>query len=169
MTKYMSIDLHYLYLNPFPHSYSILFYVIGIVFLLILILCSLIRYYHKDKPNEGSNKCATLAMKLYIIIPYLIFFIGFFFYIIYHYCIIYNKNKLNDLTKIIAEKFLEDLMLEVKAAHYKLIFHIIVIILFSFSMIAFLLAWILNIYYTYKYYIFLKNAKAAYPFDQSSI
>ena len=67
MTKYMSIDLHYLYLNPFPHSYSILFYVIGIVFLLILILCSLIRYYHKDKPNEGSNKCATLAMKLYIL------------------------------------------------------------------------------------------------------
>ena len=83
--------------------------------------------------------------------------------------IIYNKNKLNDLTKIIAEKFLEDLMLEVKAAHYKLLFHIIVIILFSFSMIAFLLAWILNIYYTYRYYKFQENAKAAYPFDQSSI
>ena len=165
----MSIDLHYLYLNPFPHLDSILFFYIGIVFLFILIICSLIRYCHKDKPNEGSNKCATLVMKLYIIIPYLIFFIGFFFYIIYHYCLIYNKNKLNDLTKIIAEKFLEDLMREVKAVHYKLVFHIIVIILFSFSMIAFLIAWILNIYYTYRYNVFQNNAKVAYPFDQSSI
>ena len=60
-------------------------------------------------------------------------------------------------------------MLKVKAAHNILVFHIIVIILFYFSMIAFLLAWILNIYYTYRFNKFQDVAKAAYPFDQSSI
>ena len=169
MNKFMNINLHYLYLNSFPNLASEFFCTFCSFILFVLILCSIKRCCHKDKPNEGFNRCKTLAMKLCIIIPYLIFFISYFIYIIYHFCILYNKNKLNDLTKVEADIFLEDLIKEIKGQHPKIIFHIIVIILFSFSMTTFILAWILNIYYTSRFLKFYNNAKVVDLYDQSSI
>ena len=50
-----------------------------------------------------------------------------------------------------ADEFLEDLINEVKEQHNKKVFHITVIILFSFSITIFLLAWILSQIFTYRY------------------
>ena len=169
MNNFMKIDLRYLYLNPFPNDASLIFDYIGIPFLFVLIICSLIRFCHKDKPNEGYNKCATLAMKLCIIIPYLIFFIGFFVYIIYHFCAIYNRNKFNDLKNIIADEYLEVIIAEVKNQHNKMIYHLIVIILFCLAMIIFVVGWILNIIYTKRYLDRIIIAQKGNSFDKSSI
>ena len=55
-------------------------YFIGFINIFVfpsLIILSSISYFHKDIKNEGFNEAATLASKLKIIFPYLIFYIGF--------------------------------------------------------------------------------------------
>ena len=163
MSTFMDINLHYLYFSRFPNYVSMVFCYICIIFLIILIICSLCRFFHEDKPNEGYNKCRNLIKKLCIIIPYLIFFIGYFIYIIYSYCFIYINSNFDDIAKVNADEFLEDLMTEVKERHDKKEFHLAVISLFSFSVIAFLLAWTLSQIFTNRY---LKLVRIAQQTDQ---
>ena len=56
----------------FPGLSAFYFSFLSISFLLILIICSLARYLHEDKLGEGFVPKATLKLKLFVIIPYLI-------------------------------------------------------------------------------------------------
>ena len=56
MNKFMNINLHYLYLNSFPNLASEFFCTFCSFILFALILCSIKRCCHKDKPNEGFNR-----------------------------------------------------------------------------------------------------------------
>ena len=83
LEKYMSLDLYNLYFIVFPNTAAYVFCYFLIVIFIGLIIFSLTRFLHKDVPNEGFDPCAVLMGKLFIIIPYLIFFIGYFIYIVY--------------------------------------------------------------------------------------
>ena len=169
MNKFMDIDLHYLYFSPFPNYTSMVFCYFCIIFLIILIIFSLCRCSHKDRPNEYYNKCRTLRQKLCIIIPYLAIFIGYFIYIIYIFCFIYIKSKFDGIAQVNADEFIEDLINEVKEQHGKKVFHITVIILFSFSLIAFLLAWILSQIFTYRYLKLIGISRGTDPIYRRSV
>ena len=68
-----------------------------------------------------------------------------------------------------ADEFLEDLIKEVKEQHNKKIFHITVIILFSFSITVFLLAWILSQIFTCRYLKLIGIAQGADPIYRRSV
>ena len=169
MNKFINIDLRYLYFSPFPNLTSMIFCYFCIIFLVILIIFSLCRFFHKDRPNEYYNKCRTLRQKLCIIIPYLQIFIGYFIYIIYSFCFIYIKSKFEEIMQVNADEFLEDLITEVKEQHNKKIFHITVIILFSFSITVFLLAWILSQIFTYRYLKLIGIARGTDPIYRRNV
>ena len=169
MNKFMDIDLHYLYLSPFPNVVSMIFCYFSIITLLVLNIISLCRCCHEDRPNEYFNKCRTLLKKLCIIIPYLIIFIGYFIYVIYSFCFIFIKSNLEDITKVNADEFIEDLMSEVKEQNGKKLFHLTVIILFSFSITSFLLAWILSQIFTCRYLKLVEIARGTDPIYRRSV
>ena len=68
-----------------------------------------------------------------------------------------------------ADEFLEDLITEVKEQHNKKVFHITVIILFSFSITVFLLAWILSQIFTYRYLKLIGIARGTDPIYRRSV
>ena len=117
------------------------------------------RFFHKDIENEGFNEAATLASKLTVIFPYLIFYIGFFTYIIYEYFNIYKNRNPEELLKIKADPFLEDLLKEIKNRHIDEINILTLIIIYSGAMVLFLLAWILSQIFTKRYLRLLERTK----------
>ena len=117
------------------------------------------RFFHKDIENEGFNEAATLASKLTVIFPYLIFYIGFFSYIIYEYFNIYKNRNPEELLKIKADPFLEDLLKEIKNRHIDEINILMLIIIYSGAMVLFLLAWILSQIFTKRYLRLLERTK----------
>ena len=163
----MDIDLHYLFLYPFPNKISFGFCCPYLVIYLILIFLSLARCCPKN--NQGSDNRKILVLILIIIILYSAFFLGTFIYSIYSLHIIYNKSNLGDINKVDADEFLEDLMIEVKGQHGKKIFHIVVIILFPLSIILFISAWIvLKIYFNKVRKRIKKIISQKYPVNDKS-
>ncbi len=117
------------------------------------------RFCHKDVPNEGFNPSAVLCGKLEIIIPYLIFYIGYFVYIVYEYVNIYQRLKPFDLRDIKADPFIEEFLEDIESRHFSEITVIIIITLYSASMCTFLLAWILSQIFTKRYLDLLNKTK----------
>lgn len=149
--KFSKLDLYDIYFTPFPNLTASVFSYFLIVGFIGLIIFSVTRFCHKDKPNEGFDPCAVLTGKLLIIIPYLIFYIGYFIYIVYEYCHIHKDIKQFELTEIKADPFLEDLLKEINGRHMNEELMLILIILFSSSMAIFLLAWVLSQIFTKRY------------------
>ena len=127
--------------------------------MIILIIYSIIRFCHEDTPNEGFDPCAVLCAKLMIIIPYLIIFIGYFIYIIYEYIKIYKNRNPKNLIKIRADIFLENYLEEIYNRNLPEGFILALIVLSSFSLVLFILAWILSWIFTKRYLELLKNIK----------
>jgi hypothetical protein len=117
------------------------------------------RFWHKDVPNECFNPSAVLWGKLEIIIPYLIFYIGYFVYIVYEYVNIYQRLKPFDLRDIKADPFIEEFLEDIESRHFSEITVIIIITLYSASMCTFLLAWILSQIFTKRYLDLLNKTK----------
>ena len=124
----------------------------------IYMISILIRFCHKDVPNEGFDPCCILIVKLIIIIPYLAIFIGYFVYILYKYISLYKKRNPENLLKIQADEFLKDLLSDIHDRHLKEVFVFSMIILFSCAMLFFILAWILSYIFTKRYLKFLDIA-----------
>ena len=150
-TKYNNFDLHDSYLTVFPNYISYIFCYLSIIALIGTIVYSIIRFCHKDEPYEGFDPCCLLVAKLAIIIPYLAIFIGFFVYILYKYFYLYKKRNPEDLLLIRADIFIEDLLSHIYDRHLKEVFIFAIIIMFSCSMLIFLVAWILSYIFTKRY------------------
>ena len=84
-----------------------------------------------------------------ITIIYLPISIGFFIYIIDSYREIYNKSNLGYITQIKADEFITDLLAKVKIKHLSILYHIIIMILFSNSMAIFPLTMIFNLIFNH--------------------
>ena len=157
MNSFNKMDLYESYFTVFPNLAADVFCYFSIIVFIILIIYSITRFCHKDIPNEGFDPCCVLTAKLFIIIPYLIVFIGYFSYIIYEFLNIYKKRDPEDLIKVRADSFLEDLLQEINDRNVKKDYIVLIIILFSCSMFIFLLAWILSTIFTKRHLKLLKN------------
>jgi len=102
-----------------------------IIVFIPLITCSIKRFRHKDVPNEGFDRSAVLYAKLWIILPYLFFYIGFYTYIVYEYVKIYIEREHDEIINMKVDPFLEDLLKEVYDRNPKAIYVIFIIILFK--------------------------------------
>lgn len=151
MNQFTNADLYNLYFISFPNTTSNIFCFALIIVLIALIIFSITRFCHKDVPNEGYNREAVLCGKLYIIIPYLIFFIGFYVYIVYEYIKIYIQREHDEIINMKVDPFLEDLLKEIYDRNPKEIYVLIIVILYTTSMVIFLLAWILSHHFTKQY------------------
>ena len=126
--------------------------------LIALIIYSLIRFFHEDKPNEGFNPQATLRAKLLIIVPYLLIFTGYFTHATIVLSEIQNKF-LNKVKNIKADPFIETLFDEIiDISPFPILISFIV--LFCLSFCAFVSAWILSTIFTKRYMKLLKNSGA---------
>ena len=160
MNDYDNMDLYETYLTVFPNLAADVFCYFSIIVLIILIIYSITRFCHKDIPNEGFDPCSVLTAKLLIIIPYLIIYIGYFVYLVYEYFNIYKKRNPEKLIKIKADAFLEHFLSDIYDRHLDEKFILSIIILFSCSMLIFLVAWILSYIFTRKYLKLLSNANS---------
>ena len=151
MKNYSNFDLHKSYFTVFPDILADFFCYWSIIAFIGLIVFSFIRFCHNDYPGESFDPSDTLCGKLWVIIPYLTVFIGYFIYIIYEYINIYKKRNPQDLMEIRADEFIETLLAKINERHTKEVFIFAIIILFSCSMFLFLLAWIISYIATARY------------------
>ena len=158
LNRFINTDLYNLYTISFPNSAAHIFCFVLIIVFIPLIIFSITRFCHKDVPNEGFNREAVLCGKLYIIIPYLIFYIGFYAYIVYEYVKIYIQREHEELINMKVDPFLEDLLKEVYDRNPKHIYVLIIVILYTASIVVFLLAWILSHHFTKKYLSLLEKS-----------
>ena len=159
LEKYSNLALYDIYFTVFPNKTAYAFCYFLIIIFIGLIIFSMTRFCHKDVPNEGFNPSAVLCGKLEIIIPYLIFYIGYFVYIVYEYVNIYQRLKPFDLRDIKADPFIEEFLEDIESRHFSEITVIIIITLYSASMCTFLLAWILSQIFTKRYLDLLNKTK----------
>ena len=132
LNDYNNFELYDLYFIIFPNKASYVFCFICAIlyFLVIVIYISII--YHESNDMIGFPGLVFL--------PYLIFFIGFFSYILYEYSNIYKERRPFDLTKVKADSFLEDLLKEIQGRHCEENLILAIIILYSCSMFLLILS-----------------------------
>ena len=159
LDKYDKAELYDTYFIVFPNEAAFIFCIINILLFGFLIIFSIIRFCHKDIENEGFDERATLLAKLRIIIPYIVFFIGYLTYFIYEYINIYQKRNPEALTDIEADPFIEDFLAEIKNRNPKKGYLLSMIIIYSCSMVIFILAWILSQIFTKRYLRLLERTR----------
>ena len=132
LNDYNNFELYDLYFIIFPNKASYVFCFICAIlyFLVIVIYISII--YHESNDMIGFPGLVFL--------PYLIFFIGFFSYILYEYSNIYKERRPFDLTKVKVDSFLEDLLKEIQGRHCEENLILAIIILYSCSMFLLILS-----------------------------
>ena len=108
MPKHNDMELYGAYFTVFPNLSSYVFCYFGLVAMFGLIIFSLCRFLHKDKPIEGFNRSSVSCAK--IIIIYIAFFAGYYIYCLSEYSNIYKNNKPEDLINIRADFFIENLL-----------------------------------------------------------
>ena len=119
----------------------------------------MVRFCHKDVPNEKYNRGATICVKVLIIIFYLVAYIGFFIYTVCEYDNIFNKLRHEELINIKADPFIEDLLKEIYDRNPKEYVFIIFICMYILSLVIFILAWILSHHFTKKYLSLLEKTQ----------
>ena len=159
LNVFSEMDFKKSYVAAFPNDVSTAFSTINVIAFIYLIGMSAIRFCHKDQPNEDFKEREALCSKLFVIIPYLIFFIAYFVYIIYEYIAKYMNKNCEILSKVKADPFLEDLFTEIRGRYPNEKYIILLIICYSVSMAIFILAWILSHIFTKRYMRFMNNMK----------
>ena len=159
LNLFSQMDFKKSYVAAFPNDVSTAFSSINVIAFIYLIGMSAIRFCHKDQPNEDFKEREALCSKLFVIIPYLIFFIGYFVYIIYEYCDQYRNKNYEILSNIKGDPFWEDFIAEIKGRYPNEKYIILLIICYSVSMAIFILAWILSHIFTKRYMRFMNNMK----------
>ena len=159
LEKYSSLDLYNLYFTSFPHLPVYVFCYFFILTYLSLMIISMVRFCHKDVPNEKYNRGATICVKVLIIIFYLVAYIGFFIYTVCEYDNIFNKLRHEELINIKADPFIEDLLKEIYDRNPKEYVFIIFICMYILSLVIFILAWILSHHFTKKYLSLLEKTQ----------
>ena len=147
MEEFINADFRYNYKKTFPNTAAIVFGFISTIPFLILIIFAIKRLRYKDRPNSTSNAADVCCSKLFVIIIYMIFFLGYYIYFIVIYCLL-HKKKINcsSLKKIKTEIFIEDFIKSFCSNNdFKNILVIIEISLLSLSFILFVFGWIVHI------------------------
>ena len=80
MNEFNKVDLHETYITIFPKYLPYLFCFVNIGYFLAIGAISVIRFLHKDKPNEEFNKADASCCKCTVIVHYSIFFTVFCLY-----------------------------------------------------------------------------------------
>ena len=142
MNSFINIDLHHLYFRLFPNNPSIFFTIFCIIFLIILIIFSIMRFCYIDKPGDTSDSCCVLISKLTVAIIYLTMWSGYFTYLIYIYFKIHKNDKFDIIKNINTDDFIKDFIKEIRERIKDKNRVLIEIILFSISMLFFILVWI---------------------------
>ena len=154
LEKFSNLDLHALYIISFPNKAADVFcYFLAVIFT-GMVIYSIIRLIKEEENYGFNNSDEALGEQLLLIIPYIIFFVGFFLYIVYEYDNIYNKLRHEELIEIKGDPFFEDLLKEVYDRNPKPYLMFLFIALYILSMIIFALAWILNYFFAKKHKYF---------------
>lgn len=138
METFMESDLEYLYNNQFPNSIGLGFLFVGIFFFGLLIMFASWKLCCIKLFNDCCQQVPPVCAKLWFMIPYLSFTLGFFIYSIYCYYQFYTKHHLGDLLDIKADDIIEGLAKKVRNRHVSEAYHIINIILMVISLIIFI-------------------------------
>ena len=132
LNDYNNFELYDLYFIIFPNKASYVFcFICAILYFLVIVIYISIIYH---EPND------MIGFPGLVFLPYLIFFIGFFSYILYEYSNIYKSRRPFDLTKVKADSFLEDLLKEIQGRHCEENLILAIIILYSCSMFLLILS-----------------------------
>ena len=97
LNRFRNTDLYSLYFLSFLNTAATIFCFVLIIVFIPLITCSIQRFSHKDVPNEGFDRSAVLYAKLWIELPYLFFYIGFYTYIVYEYVKMYIEREHDEI------------------------------------------------------------------------
>ena len=132
LNDYNNFELYDLYFIIFPNKASYVFcFICAILYFLVIVIYISIIYH---EPND------MIGFPGLVFLPYLIFFIGFFSYILYEYSNIYKSRRPFDLTKVKADSFLGDLLKEIQGRHCEENLILAIIILYSCSMFLLILS-----------------------------
>ena len=100
------------------------------------------RFCYIDKPGDTSDSCCVLISKLTVAIIYLTMWSGYFTYLIYIYFKIHKNDKFDIIKNINTDDFIKDFIKEIRERIKDKNRVLIEIILFSISMLFFILVWI---------------------------
>ena len=129
LNDYNNFELYDLYYIIFPNKASYIFcFICSILYFIFIVICVISMFV--DKPDDLD----PLLLPVSIFCYNLIFFIGFFSYILYEYINIYKDRRPFDLTKVKVDSFLEDLLKEIQGRHCEEKLILAIIILYSCSM-----------------------------------
>ena len=129
LKDYTNFELYNLYFIIFPNYTSYIFCFFGLIIVGFFAISQLWLIILNIRDDDSENKKSFC----WIFIPYLIFFIGYFSYILYEYFNIYKNRRPSDLTKVKADPFLEDLLKEIQDRHMDEKLILVIIIMFSCS------------------------------------
>ena len=145
--KFLDIDFRKNYRTIFPNVAAIVFGYMSFIPMLVSIIFSISRLLYKDVPNQTSDESCVACVKFLIIINYAIFFIGYFIYFVVKYLdIIKEEKEYSLLKKYSADIFIEDFLKYFYSKNdFEKIFVIVELSLILFSLVVFVLGWIVHI------------------------
>ena len=135
LNDYNNFELYDLYFIIFPNKASYIFcFICAILYFIFIVVCVIVMFISGPDDHHPAEVLPS-AISMY----YLLFFIGFFSYILYEYINIYKDRRPFDLTKVKVDSFLEDLLKEIQGRHCEENLILAIIILYSCSMGLFIL------------------------------
>ena len=147
LNKFTDKDFYNFYFVRYPNVASFVFTIILFVLFLGYVIFSLTRICDdKEEFDDSFVSCG----KVFLILPYAAFFLGFFIYFLVKYTEIYKKKRAEELLNIRADPFIEDFIKEITAQIPKGSLTIAIFILYSISLFIFVLAWFLIHRFTQK-------------------
>ncbi len=151
LNNFNEMDLHESYFTAFPNYTADVFCYFSLIAMICLSIFSFCRFFYEDDSYRSSNNCCVCTMKIIVIIIYASFFIGYYSYCLYEYFNIYKNRNPEDLKKIRADYFLENLLDEIYKRHLNVNYIISIIILFSCCLVIYIISWILSIFFTNRF------------------
>lgn len=97
MNEFNNLGLYNLYFIQFPNEEAFVFGCILLGAFVGLGWFSIYRLLYKDKSNDDYDHFCVTTIKILIIIPYSIFYLGLFIYYLYEYCKIYKIRKHDEI------------------------------------------------------------------------
>ena len=112
LNKFTDKDFYNFYFVRYPNVASFVFTIILFVLFLGYVIFSLTRICDdKEEFDDSFVSCG----KVFLILPYAAFFLGFFIYFLVKYTEIYKKKRAEELLNIRADPFIEDFIKEITA------------------------------------------------------
>ena len=144
MEKYNDLDLDYLFSNPYPNGVAVGFLFVGIFVLILDIIHTSCKLCCIQKFNKCCENIQPLCANLWLIIPYLLFDLGYFIYTIYCYDKLYVQNDLDSLTDMKVDNLMKTLLKRIDERHESKNYIICSITLFLLSFVLFIISQVIE-------------------------